>query len=289
MRCLESGLNSCKRRSSGFSRFLKIALLILILSINEALPAFSHETIRIGGSGGALGTIKLLAADFERKRPGTTITVFPSMGSSGGIKAALDGAIDIALSARPANGEERGVVAREYARTPLVFAVGKNNNSVSDFTISQLADIYAGKTTTWPDARRLRLVLRPASEYDNVLLKSMSGDMERALRDALSREGMIVEVTDQDSARAIEKVPGALGTITLGQIISEKRSMKALSVNGVKPRTKTLADGTYPYFKTYYFISKKDTRPVVREFIAYVYSAAGRLILSRSGYLVKDR
>lgn len=261
----------------------------MLLSINQALPAFSHQAIRIGGTGGPLEAIKLLAADFERKHPGTTITVFPSMGSSGGINAALSGVIDIAVSARPANGEEGAAVGREYARTPLVFAVGKDNKTVSDFTISQLADIYAGKTTTWRDARRIRLVLRPASEYDNVLIRSMSTDMERAVRDALSRDGMIVEITDQDTARAIEKIPGALGTITLGQIIAEKRSIKALSVSGVKPNTKTLADGTYPYFKTYYFITKTDTRPVVREFIAYVYSAEGRLILSRSGYLVKDR
>lgn len=263
---------------------------MLVFSVNAAVPAFCEQafktgTIRISGTGGALGAMKLLAAEFERNHPGTRISVLPSLGSSGGIKALLAGAIEIAVSGRDLTGAEQPAVAREYARTPFVFAVAKNN-PIRGLSINHLVDIYAGKTRTWPDRTQIRLILRPPSEYDMTLLKNISAEMERAVRSALSRQGMIVEVTDQDSAGAIEKVPGALGTITLGQVLSEKRLLKTLPVNGVTPSAKTLADGSYPYFKAYYLITKPGAPSAVRKFLDFVYSAAGREILTRSGYVM---
>ena len=206
----------------------------------------------------------------------------PSLGSTGGIKAVLDSALDIGVSSRSLNDREKAAKAREFARTPFVFATAINN-PVSDVTIRELADIYSGKTRTWPDSRPIRLVLRPSTEYDTLLLKSLSPDIDRALTETLGRQGMIVAITDQDSVTAIEKVPGALGTTTLGQIISEKRRLKVLSLNGVTPGL-TVSAAVYPYVKTYFLVTKPDPRPVVRQFIEFVFSPQAREILARSGY-----
>lgn len=206
----------------------------------------------------------------------------PSLGSTGGIKAVIDGTLDMGISSRTLNDREQGAQAREFARTPFVFAVAINN-PVSNITIGELADIYGDRTRTWPDNRPIRIVLRPSTEFDTSLLKSLSQDMDRAVTDALGRQGMIVAITDQDSAAAIEKIPGALGTTTLGQIISEKRRLKILSLNGVKPGPSVSA-AIYPYFKTYYLVTKTDPRPIVRQFIDFLQSPQGRDILTRSGY-----
>jgi phosphate transport system substrate-binding protein len=266
-------------------------LLFTAMIVAGPLPVPAHaDTIRLGGTGGALGAMKLLAKEFKKARPGDTVIVLPSMGSSGGIKAALSGALDIGLSSRPLTDAEqgRGLIGREYARTPLVIAVAKKNGA-SGFSLQQVTDIYAGKTRTWPDGTPLRLVMRPASEFDTTLLKSMSSDMNRAVQDALSRKGMIMAVTDQDSADAIEKIPGALGTTTLAQIISEKRALKKLSLNGIDPGPKTIADGTYPYFKTFYLITGPNPSPLARQFITFILSARGREILTGSGHWVAGR
>jgi len=58
--------------------------LSLIISIGGTAQA---ETLRISGTGVALGGIILLGDAFEAENPGTTIEVLPSLGSSGGIKA----------------------------------------------------------------------------------------------------------------------------------------------------------------------------------------------------------
>lgn len=87
--------------------------------------AATAEEIKIGGTGAALGTMRLLAEAFSKRNPDVKITVPSSLGSGGGINAAAKGAIDIAVSSRPLSDDERklGLMESEYARTPLVFAV----------------------------------------------------------------------------------------------------------------------------------------------------------------------
>jgi len=126
--------------------------------------------------------------------------------------------------------------------------------------------------------------LRRSSEYDATFLKSVSEEMNEAVRHALSRKGMIVAVTDQENAAAIEKIPGAFGTITLGQIQSEKRQIKPLVLDGVMPGGEDPSLGRYPYFKTYYLVVRKSPDAAVRKFIDFVYSDRGRNILAQSGY-----
>ncbi len=65
------------------------------------------ETLKIGGTGGALGTMQILGRAFEKQHAGVSVEILPSLGSGGGIKAVLAGAIDIGLSARRLKAKER--------------------------------------------------------------------------------------------------------------------------------------------------------------------------------------
>lgn len=107
--------------------------------------------------------------------------------------------------------------------------------------------------------------------------------MDQAVTTALARKGMILAVTDQDSADAIAAVPGALGTITLAQLVSENRKFRPLSLNGVVPGLATVRSGSYPYTKTFHLVTKSEPVGRVREFVDFVFSAQGSDILSRSG------
>lgn len=267
---------------------LTTACLLAILMSAASRPSCGMEQVRIGGTGGLLAVMREVASDFEKTHPGISITVLPSMGSSGGIKAVLANALDIGLSSRNVTEQEQPAVSLFYARSPFVFAVAKNNQ-VSGFTISELEDIYERRTENWPGGRPIRLILRPGAEFDTTLMKSMSGRMDRAITAALGRQGMIVAITDQDSADAIEKIPYALGTITLGQMISEKRPFKALSLNGVKPDLKNMVEGRYPYFKFYYLVTRPDPGKTAQKFLDHACSDRGRKILARAGYQALSR
>lgn len=251
-------------------------------------PAAYADTLRMGGSGTNLGAARLLAEAFLKSRPNDKAIILPSLGSSGGVKAVLAGAIDIALISRPLENAERGkgAVAIEYGRTPFVFATGKKSRS-SALTVRRLAEIYSGKVTEWPDGSRIRLVLRPMGDSDTALQKSISPEMREAVEKALSRAGMNVAVTDLDSATAIERLPGALGTSTLGLILSGDRDLKPLSLDGVMPSVQAIADGIYPYYKRLFMITGPKKPPTLaRQFIAFVRSAIGSEILTRTGHWV---
>ena len=124
-------------------RFLSILILTLIF-FSFALTTCSAAII-IGGTGNALGTMRWIAQTYQKANPEVQITVLPSIGSSGAIKAVPTGRIQIGLSARPLKETElaKGIVAIEYARTPTVFAVS-NKTKVDAVTRSQLVDIYNG-------------------------------------------------------------------------------------------------------------------------------------------------
>lgn len=241
-------------------------------------------TVKVGGTGCAMGTMNKLASAFSRKHPGVSVVVVPNLGSSGGMRAVAKGALDIGLSSRPLREREveQGLRAREYARTPFVFATA-NGGTSGGLTLHELADIYAGRLNAWPDGSQIRLILRPWGDSDTKALADMSPEMAEAVKAAHSREGMIIAVTDQDSADLIEKVRGAIGSSTLALIVSEKRPLKPLSIDGAKPTLESLAGGSYPYSKPFFMVTGPGTSPAARAFYDFVLSEEGRAVLARTG------
>lgn len=251
-------------------------------------PAAAGEpsTIRIGGTGSGLGAITMVAGSFMEANPGIEVIVLPSLGSGGGIKALLAGKIDVAVSARPLTDDEKAekLVAWEYARTPLVFAT-RLDTPAGAVTLDQIAGIYAGETTTWPDGARLRLVMRPATEADTVFLRGLSPEMKKAVEAATANPSLFVAINDQDNASAIEKIRGSLGLISLAQLLSEGRKIKALTLDGLHGSVEALQKGEYPHAKSLYLIVRSPPSDTAEAFLRFVGSADGERILSSVGNL----
>lgn len=246
--------------------------------------AAAADEIRIGGTGNALGTMRLLGDAFGRQNPDMKVTVLPSVGTSGAIKAVPKGSIDIGLSARPLTEEERklGSIAVEYARTLLVFAVSAKSR-VRALTLDQIADIYSGKMMNWPDGTQIRPVLRPIGEDITKQIKHMSPALDKALSAAEQRPGMPFATTDQEAADRTESIPGALSATTLALINSEDRPLRALTLNGVEPTAGNGASGKYPHARGFFLVTRPDPSAAAKRFIAFIQSPAGREILIRSG------
>ncbi len=285
----------CKGRDNGtvcpnLSRWAAdvfLAATLFFLSVSVLFAAESAPFLKIGGTGCALGGIKEVAVAFQKKHPEISIRIIPSLGSGGGIRAALAGSLDIALSARPLTDHETaaGASAIEYARTPFAFVTASVARERS-ITLLQAAAIYSGEMLEWPDHTPIRLIIRPESDTDTVLLKEMSPAMEKAVRRALSREGMLVAITDQENADLLAKVKGAFGAATLSQLVSEKLPLRALSLDGVQPSLASLAGGTYPYFKVYFAVTGPRSSPAAKRFVDFLFSPEGRAVLTRTGHLV---
>lgn len=266
-------------------RCLLLSACLLVANVAHAgEPDAAAVVVRIGGTGSALGTMQRLVDAFRQTHPQADFVIVPSLGSGGGIQALRAGAIDVAVISRPLKEKERSpdITAVEYARTPVVFAMAVPAAVVS-LTVPELVSIYAGERKTWPNGHPLRLVLRPESESDTDIIKSVSPEMSQAVMGALARPGMIMALTDKASADRLETIPGAFGTTTLAQIVSENRALKPLAIDGVAPNLTTLADAKYRYFKTLFTVTGPTTSLVAHEFTAFVRSPAGREILQNNG------
>lgn len=261
-------------------------LFVIALLLGPGPGTAQGAELRVGGTGAALGTMRVLLEAFSKTEPELSARVLPSLGSSGGIKAVLGGAIDLAVSARAPKGAEAaaGAVAVMYGTTAVVLAVAHENPTLG-LSSEQLLEIYRGTTRRWPDGTAVRLVLRPSSETDSKLLEGYlpdSQDVFAALRD---NPAIPIAYTDQQSADQIEATPGALGTSTLSLIHAERRPLRALQLDGVTADERTIADGSYPLTKSFFLVSKGRPEPLVDRFIGFVRSPDGQALLRRTGHL----
>ncbi|MFH2046251.1 MAG: substrate-binding domain-containing protein [Pseudomonadota bacterium] len=266
----------------------KILLIIAIYSFILPSPAFAQHTIKIGGTGCALGAIKIISKDFEKAYPDIKVIVLPSIGSDGAIRAISSRAIDIGLCGRPLKENEKnlGLTVIEYAKTPFIFVANKDV-SISDTDTSEIIKIYKGEKQHWFDGRRIRLILRPNEEADTLILRKISSEVNNAVDISKSSLGMQVALTDQENADKIESIPGAFGTFTLTQFIAEKRSgIKILSFNDVTPNTENLTNGSYNLSKQLSIVINKDSSVSVHKFINFMKTQQGKDILEDTGNLV---
>jgi len=272
-----------ERRLSGLIKGVSGSLLLAgTLLAPVALPA--QEAIRIGGTGAALGPLSRLAAAYQRRSQDIAIVVTHSLGSSGGIKAVAEGALEIGLSSRPLTDDERqrGLVAREFCRTPFVLAAGQRVKT-DGLTLPEVVRIYRGEMAAWPDGERIRVVLRPASESDTAVVRGLSPECAAAVDIALKREGMLMALTDQENADLLEKTPGAVGFLGLAQLITEQRRLQVLALEGIRPAEKGAVNRNYPHRKPLYLVTRERPSPATARFLAFVASPEGRRILEEAG------
>lgn len=243
------------------------------------------SVLTLAGNGGAMGAMRRLAEAYRVREPALEVRFLPNLGTSGGINAALEGTIGVALAARPANERERTAGARSvaYARTPFAFAVDPAV-SVRDVTMAEVGRILSGEMVAWPDGTRIRPIRRPHNDTDTHLLATISPAMARSVELLMRRPGVTTAGNDQDNADALESVVGAFGAITLAQQQTERRRVALLALDGMPPSVAAMVAGRYTLAKTLHAVTRGAPAPVVAGFLDFVFGADGRDILAASGH-----
>lgn len=277
-------------RKNSICRAAIVCVLALALLV-PARPAMAGQApaapLVLAGSGTNLPIIRVLAKEFRKRHPEIAIEVPASIGSTGGIRAAADGAIDLGLISRPLKEKEKGLglEVRNYARTPLIIGV---HPSVPDdnITFAEILDIYRGKKRTWKDGREIIVLTRePGDSSIEVLVKGIAGFRE-VYDESLRGKRWTVLLTDLEMDETLAKTPSAIGLSDLGAITVERHRIKPLKVNGVAATLDNLRKGAYPLCKTLSFVYRKAAlKAGAREFLAFIGSGEGRKILADNGYL----
>ena len=259
------------------------SLLLALLCVSaRADPA----EIRVGGTGAVTELLHRVAAAFDKQTANKTAVV-ASLGTSGAIRALADSLLDVAVAGRALKPEEqaRGLKVAVVVRTPFVFVTSHHNPN--GLSAADLVKAYLDPGRAWSDGTPIRVILRPRSESDVMLMASLFPGLGEAMDKARQRPEIPVAATDQDNADVAERIPGSLVGMTLAQLVMEKRNLRVVPIDDRKPTNESLRDGNYPYSKLLHFITRAQPSEGVAAFFRFLDAEAGQ-VLFREAYVFPE-
>ena len=262
--------------------------MALVLGATTGTPARASDTVVIGGTGMGLALAEKITELVTSEGAEFTYEVIPSIGSSGGLRALGDGAIDLAISGRRLKKDEQAAQLTDRAClvTPLLFA--SERSKPGDISTEDLPEIYSDATRTWQDGTPLKVILRARSGSEMPYLASKIPGLKEAFEDAYTRPGIAIGVTDQVNAEMATMIEGSFAIMTLLQIKSENLHLNPLTLDGVEPSAQSATDGTYPFPIKVCFVSRANEDPGVTAFLDSLRSEKGREIVRELGAVLVD-
>jgi phosphate transport system substrate-binding protein len=234
-----------------------------------------------GGVGAATALLPILYSQVAEGR--TKLEVIPSLGSSGGLKALSEGAIDMAVSGRPLTQAEinQGLFVAASIDTP--FVVVTSQSGPIGLAKSKVSEAFSDAKSTWADGSPIRVIVRPKTDSDTAVWIANFPGMEAALENARLRHDVPTAATDQDNADMAERIKSSLTAITLTQMLTERRTLSLVSIDGVRPSVEAMEIGTYPYRKTLHFVFSSKKPSSENALVAFLTSSAGDALLRKYG------
>lgn len=245
----------------------------------EPQPTELTGSISTDGSTSMQKVINTLGEAFMNENKGITFTYNPT-GSGSGIKAVQEGRCDIGLSSRALKAEEKEAGLKETVLAYDGIAIIVNpENTVSDLTIEQIADVYTGKITNWKELggkdAEIVLIGREAGSGTRDGFETITKTADTCkYRQELTSTGDVITTVAQN--------PDAIGYASLAAI---KDTVKALSVGGVAPSEETVKDGTYAIQRPFVLVTVegKALNECAQKFFEYITSSGAAELISAAG------
>jgi phosphate transport system substrate-binding protein len=252
------------------TRALTLAIVVALCA-GISSSQVSAETLRIGGTGAATEMLMRLGALFSATSK-IELEVIPGLGSSGGIRAAIDGALDITVSGRRLTPDEKakGLAETGVLKTPFVIVTSLLKPA--GMTSAEIVQAFGSERKTWPDGSVIHVILRPKSDSDTTLLGELFPNMAAAIETSRKRSDIPTAATDQDNINIAEQVPGSLTAATLLQILSERKNLRLIAIDGVEPSFTNFESGKYKYVKELLFIVRARKNQAIEQFLAFLRS-----------------
>ena len=204
-------------------------------------------TVVVDGSTTVGPIAKAFAEYYMGKHSEVSITVSES-GSGNGAKSLINGTCDVAdMSRFMKNTEFEAAVAKGVM--PVAHVVAMDGiaiivhpaNPVGALSVEQVRDIYLGKVTNWQQLGGPDVNLVMISRDTN------SGTYETFAKLVMHKERVVAgtEYVGSNGAvrQRVQNTRAAIGYVGLGFV---DETVKALTMNGVKPNPRTVASGRYP-------------------------------------------
>ena len=223
--------------------------------------------------------IGILGEAFQKDNPGITFTYNPT-GSGSGITAVANDRCDIGLSSRKLKDKEKesGLVETVLAYDGIAMVVHPNS-PVSDLKVEDIAKIYKGEIKNWKEVggkdAEIVCIGREAGSGTRDGFESITITKDKCkYRQELTSTGDVIATVASN--------PNAIGYASLSAV---KKTVKAVTVNGVQPSEKTVKDGSYVVQRPFVLVTKKDKKlsQPAQLFFDYATSEKVRDLISKAG------
>ena len=223
--------------------------------------------------------IGILGEAFQKDNPGITFTYNPT-GSGSGITAVANDRCDIGLSSRKLKDKEKesGLVETVLAYDGIAMVVHPNS-PVSGLKVEDIAKIYKGEIKNWKELggkdAEIVCIGREAGSGTRDGFESITKTKDKCkYRQELTSTGDVIATVASN--------PNAIGYASLSAV---KKTVKAVTVNGVQPSEKTVKDGSYVVQRPFVLVTKKDKKlsQPAQLFFDYATSEKVRDLISKAG------
>jgi phosphate transport system substrate-binding protein len=256
--------------------------LYLCLILLAACGSEATRSVTITGSTSVTPFAEHLAELYQKQHPGVVINV-QGLGSSAGIRAAVDGVAEIGMSSRELKPEETEQLDQIVIARDALALIVHPTNPINDLSGEQIKAIFTGAIRSWAEVggppQPIVLVSREAGSgtfgaFEELVMKG-APITSAALRQGSN--GAIRQIVGED--------PYAIGYISLGIV---DPTVKALSIDGVQATTKNVEAGQYKLVRPFLFVWRKGQPlgPLAGDFAEYVMGQEGQEELAKAG-LVK--
>ena len=264
------------------------AALALVMVIG--LSFTSLEKITVKGSDTMVILSQKWAEVYMQKNAGTTIQVTGG-GSGVGIAALINGSTDIANSSRPMKAAEVDKLKQRYNTLGIEIPCAKDGlsvylnkaNGVSELTVRQIGDIFAGKITNWKQVggvdAGIRLYGRESSSGTFVFFKDnvVKGDYSPSCQ-TLPGTAAIVNAVKKD------KFAIGYGGAAYAEGVKDCKVKKDDKSPAYAPNAETIKSKQYPITRYLYMYLKSRPTGETKKFIDWILSPEGQKVIVSVGY-----
>lgn len=236
--------------------------------------------ITISGSTSVGPTMEALAEAYEKNND-VKIEI-QQVGSSAGIKNAIDGISDLAMSSRDLKDEEAQNLDETKMAIDGIAVVTNAENKVEDLTVEQVKDIFTGKITNWKevggeDAPIVVVSREEGSGTRDGFQEILGFESGELIKDAQICDG------SGNIKSTVEGNKNAISYLSFGYVGD---TLNALKIDGIEANDDNVIDGKYPISRPFLILNKKDTlSDEAKAFVDFIMSEEGQNIVAEEGFI----
>ena len=240
--------------------------------------AGSSQKVAITGSTTVAPIVEKAAEAYKAIDENTTIEV-QGVGSSAGVKAAIDATADIGMSSRELKDSEKAEGLNEIviAKDGIAIAVHPSNG-VEDLTTEQLKGIFERTITNWSEVG--------GSDKDIIVVAREDGSgtrdaFQEILELEIATDVLIAEGNGAVKANIASK-EDAIGFVSVGYLDD---TVKPVKVDGAEATVENIKNETYSVQRPLLLLTQPEADELTQNVLDFMLSDEGQDIVEEEGYI----